>query len=86
MLQNVVKGSREDVHADKTVHADLSFSLSRVRLAVPIDVFPDFDVGRFSSFDGNGNVAQGTHRDLDILYKIIKEIKSHWRLYSSAIG
>lgn len=46
---------------------NLSFSLGRVRFAVSINVFTNFDVGHLSSLDRDGSVAQWTHRDLNVL-------------------
>lgn len=45
----------------------LSLVLSRVRLAIAINVLPNLDVWHFPSLDGDRGVAQRTHRDLDIL-------------------
>lgn len=47
----------------------LSFPLSRVRFAVSVYVFPNFDVWHFPSSNGNGGVAQWAYRNLDILLK-----------------
>lgn len=46
---------------------DLSFPLSRVRFAVSVYMFPNFDVWHFPSSSGNGGVAQRTYRNLYIL-------------------
>ena len=44
-----------------------SLSLCRIRFAVSVDVFTDFNVRRLPSLDGDGDVAQRTYWDLDVL-------------------
>lgn len=55
-------------------YINLSFSLRRVRFAIPINVFTDFNVGHLSPLDGNGDVTQRTYWDLDVLMGKINTI------------
>lgn len=54
---------------------NLSLPLRGVRFAIPINVFANFNVGHLSPLDGNGDVAQRTNWDLDILIKKQKDNK-----------
>lgn len=77
MLETVVQVALVTSHTDHFllltaalgafICKDLSFSLSRVRFAVSVYMFPNFDIWHFPSPNGNGDVAQWTDRNLDIL-------------------
>lgn len=54
---------------------NLSLSLSGVRSAVSVDVFAHFNVGHLPSLHRDGDVAQRTYWDLDILQKKQKNIR-----------
>lgn len=59
-------------------YINLSLSLRRVRFAIPINVFADFNVGHLSSLYGDGDVAQRTYWDLDVLQENKKNsLKKH---------
>lgn len=66
-------------------YLDLSLSLSGVRSAVSVDVFAHFNVGHLASLHWDGDVAQRTHRDLDILQEN-RNINTCFRCYFMLTG